>query len=214
MIKSAEIRWIFPGDPPTEILETFLNSNLKSKPAYREDTYLMFSSSTTVGVKLRESKFEIKPLIKSLGKFEICDGVVGLIELWEKWSCNAQEIQLFNEAAIKEDNWAKVGKERCIRKFIPKTNIKEVLADSAPDEGCIIELTKIKFKQKNYWSLAFETFGRFNNPEIILKKVLRYFFDEILTKVTFGLSNGKEGSFNLNNSCSYPLWLQKHQFDQ
>jgi hypothetical protein len=212
MIKSAEIRYIFPGNPPADLFKIFIDSKLLSRQPSREDIYLQFPSSSTVGVKFREANFEIKPLVKSLGNFDINNKVSGNIQIWEKWSCSAQEVKTFYDIAIKEDKWIKVRKERWIRKFINFPEIQEVLADSNPAKGCDVELTKILKQGKYYWSLAFETFGSSENPENILKEISAYFFDKILTKVTFALSDRDEGSFNLSNSLSYPLWLINEQF--
>ncbi|CAN5409739.1 hypothetical protein BH23BAC1_BH23BAC1_35300 [soil metagenome] len=208
MDKSAELRWIFPGNLPSDIFKIFSQSSFLSHEDFREDIYLKFPASITVGVKFRESNLEIKPLIQSLGNFKITDEVAGLIEIWEKWSCNLQEDNFFYKAAISEGLWIKVGKERWIRKFINNKGITEVSGDSSSDFGCSVEISKIKYEEKIYWSLGFETFGNFENPEMILKEITIYFFEKILTKVTFDLSNGEEGSFKLNYSCSYPLWLK------
>ena len=161
---SAEVRWFFDGDIPQTVGEWFKASKLRAAAEKRTDTYLIYPIATSCGVKFRENKFEIKVLAQDIGVKKLAPNVVGVVEIWEKWSTKGKAIGQFRQevtgdAAI----WLDVKKKRVTRKYsVDGASIKEVDAssrDGVGDNGCNVELTTVKIDKDTYWSLAFDSFG-------------------------------------------------------
>jgi hypothetical protein len=212
---SAEIRWFIEGDLQEQVLSWFSKgalAALKSEPT-REDKYLVFPDSDTVGVKLREVRSESNPEIEPKVKFEIKvlaanarpinlgGGINGRTDQWVRWSFDNDGLAAMQEALYQSGHWVSVRKTRYLRKFSADSGkIVKVLADERPHSGCNVELTSIEVEtQPHLWfSLAFEAFGPPSEVAKILDDTLQYFF-----------KNQGDTPMQLSgrNSLSYPAWI-------
>jgi hypothetical protein len=157
---SAEVRWFFEGSLLPGVNEWFSVGHLLSKSESRDDQYLVFPASTSVGVKFRDGNLEIKPLVKTLGVREFPASVAGHVQVWEKWSYGDKEskpllLQLQQMLTKDTKVWITVKKERRLRKYSMDTDkVLEVNPELRPRNGCNVELTKINLNGLSYWSVS------------------------------------------------------------
>lgn len=220
---SAEIRWFLPHPSDWETaLDWFIGIESKKadqtqdfpaeKTLYinqikreelRTDEYLIIPQCTTVGVKQRQGKLEVKAQIGISEKY--LNGLIsGDINFWSKWSHQPSEA---NKDLLKKDlqlsgEWLKINKVRYLLKLSQSKNkIIEVLPDEWPEKGCQVELTQVwaeGYPQK-WTSLGLEAFGdTFQNMDTILTDSIHYFFSK---REKFPMS------LTSKYSMSYPDWL-------
>jgi hypothetical protein len=223
LFQSAEIRWFLPPDTEWEfVLEWFMGEGYKKNDQFadntlgeifpnnikreelRTDEYLIIPSCTSVGVKKRQGKLEVKSQIGLPEKY-IHDSISGEINYWSKWSFQPSE----SNTSIMEDDlrlsgeWLKIFKVRYLLKFSQlKDDIIEISPDEWPESGCQVELTRIWAENdlQKWTSFGFEAFGgSFQNMKKNLTDSIHIF-----------LSERKKPSFLLysDNSMSYPEWIQ------
>jgi hypothetical protein len=212
---SAEVRWFFNGAIPTIVKKWFKSSPLRSNPEKRTDTYLIFPKAKSCGVKFRNSKFEIKSLVEDRGNRNFAAKARGAIRIWEKWSTKGESIvQLKQEATLNKAIWVDVKKKRIIRKFsADSSQIREVDASDKkgfPDNGCNVELTRVKIHQNPYWSLAFGAFGKEDTLIDNLSKTVRILLSEKECPFT-SLCESSEISLSEEKCHSYPSFLMLHR---
>ena len=213
MEHSAEIRWFIAGDSqenkiPDEILSWFskgMSSDLETlKPELnRQDEYLLFPNSDTVGVKLREGKFEIKALAADARPLNLGNGINGRTDQWVKWSFGNEGLDALREPLHNAGHWVGVSKDRYLRKFSADSHtLVEVPTSERPMSGCNVELTCIEVKTKPYFwfSLGFEAFGSPASVVKILDCALQSFFGDHSDLPVQLQLNGR-------NSLSYPAWI-------
>jgi hypothetical protein len=198
MLHSAEIRWFYPGSLPKLMLRWFAADRMLS-PATRTDRYLVFPGCESVGVKVREGRFEIKALKGASETVRFSTGISARTDCWVKWSYGKESVKPWIEALLGEhDGWIDVTKARYLRKYsLDGGEILEVDAEELLDRGCNVELTRVSTRDRAWWSLAFEAFG---SPDLIrgdLQKVVGHFFTD----------HPPAKRFEAMNSCSYPVWL-------
>lgn len=212
ILTSAEIRWFFNGSLSPEIDEWFSMNHLVSKSESRDDHYLLFPASTSVGVKFRDGKLEIKPLVKDLGDRAYPPGVTGHAQVWEKWSYGDKEnapLLMQLQQMLTKDNtvWVTVKKERRLRKFsLDPDTVAEVGPESRPHNGCNAELTKIVLHDRSYWSFGCEAFGDPTRVEEYLDKVAKHVLADQRFPRKFSTGH-PSGLLSTANSRSYPEWL-------
>lgn len=224
---SAEIRWFLPPTTDWETaLDWFIGNESKKadqtqdfpaeKTLYinhikreelRTDEYLVIPQCTTVGVKQRQGKLEIKAQIGISEKY--LNGLIsGDINYWSKWSHQPSEA---NKDFLKKDlhlsgEWLKINKIRYLLKFSHSENmIQEVSPEEWPEKGCQVELTQVwaeGFAQK-WTSFGLEAFGdTFQNMGISLKDAILFFLSK---------RNEPPMLLSSKNSMCYPVWLQLFQ---
>ncbi len=203
MLTSAEVRWFFEGPIPADIEKWFGREGLTHHAAPREDHYLVFPAALGLGLKLREGRLEVKPLIKVLGVRNFAADATGNVQVWEKWSDGDAAVMEFERLrASCPDLWVTVVKERTLRKFSPGCDsLGEVDAGTVfLSEGCNAELTKITMNGETHWSFAFEAFGDPSRAEDHVSRVAARVFSE---------AHRPHHPFSANNSHSYPEWLER-----
>jgi hypothetical protein len=210
---SAEVRWFSDGDIPQAVGKWFKASKLRAAAEKRTDTYLIYPNATSCGVKFRENKFEIKVLAQDLGIKKLAANVVGAVEIWEKWSTKGKSIDQFRQevtgyAAI----WVDVKKKRITRKYLADgTSIREVDAsdkDASANNGCNVELTRVKIHQNTYWSVAFDSFGE-GGIDSLVDNLVRT-VGIVLSESECPLANPNKSlgiSLSDDKSHSYPSFL-------
>ena len=216
MYHSSELRWFFEGGLPEPVLAWFTAGGHAVSEAPRVDEYLALPGCATVGVKLREGRFEVKALTGEPALVGLPNGFAGVRERWVKWSlAGAGALRVAIEQA--GDEWVFVRKHRHVRKLALDGAVAEELPPGAeaPGGGCQIELTTLgalRGRQDGgvaaagdwadaaacWWSLAFEAFGE---P------------DRLDTHLARGaaalLEDGPPVRLGPADSLSYPAWLAR-----
>ena len=167
---TAELRWFWPGAPPTDFQDWFIKPGSAWEaargPEERTDAYLRDTLQGTLGIKQRgqAAAIEIKGLICRREPPMRFAGVGCPVELWGKWP--SAQLQLDADRLIP------VAKQRWTRKFDGAG--VEVVAASATGatqraSGCDAEFTLIAGPQdSSWWSVGFEAFGHLDTVEPML----------------------------------------------
>ena len=124
----------------------------------REDTYLLDPQLRGLSVKVRGGgALEVKVYHGSPGILEVAGRARGRLQAWQKWS--------FPFSPPPHDSagpagWRPVRKRRCITRFSPASG--PILAP-APGLGgepqCEVELTEVRTRGQDWWTLGFEATG-------------------------------------------------------
>ena len=196
MLPSVEARWFMQGIVPVKALEWIERWELPpTTPDEREDHYLSLPDTAVIGVKLRERKLEVKRLDIDLGLVALGSRVVGRLALWRKWSFKVAEGD-GDKAPDRE--WITVGKKRYLCKYSRSVSgLTPVDPKSFPIRGCTLELTSLKIKGAEWWTVGFEAFGP---DEDELRNTLVLVGERCF-------SPGGHPSLDVANSCDYPEWL-------
>ena len=201
---TAEIRWFRRGEVPPEIGEWFNKSKYKQRSGTRTDTYLVYPTAETVGVKFRENRFEIKTFVRTLDQLNIGDHIRGTMEMWEKWSMAGDSVAgLFKDINEDSATWIDVRKTRTMRVF--STDEEEIVETDAtgqsgfPGDGCYAEITEIEVVGEPFWTIGLEAFSREKELEDSLLRTASYFFE----------SAGDNLILPEADSYSYPVFLRK-----
>lgn len=224
MQPSMEVRWFFeipvlsgqsPQDAqiPTDV-QTWFSDGATGLPKgaefidaeKRPDTYLSLPDSSDLSVKVRDGKkVEVKRLHADLGVRTWPNGVEGRVEQWVKWSFVLAEKNDRGEVIARPDitapagSWLVVEKWRQLRKFEVKVgdNVAAVVVSSFPPEGCNLEITRLEYANRVWWSLGLESFGELETVEKNFNLVMSY------VPLDFpGFS-----MLNAEHSYAYPAWL-------
>ncbi len=68
MFRSSEARWFISGSLPDEVLRWFKAGQALDSEGVQVQEYLVFPDCQSVGVKLREGRFEIKAILAPLSR--------------------------------------------------------------------------------------------------------------------------------------------------
>jgi hypothetical protein len=206
VLHTAETRWFIPETLPDRVLEWFRAGQPIDSEGVQVHEYLLFPDCESVGVKLRDGRFEIKAMRGLPQPLRPDLGIRGRIEQWVKWSFANQALQDLDEALHQSGRWFKVRKERFIRRFTPERGrLMEVTLRQPPFSlaGCIIEVTRIDadVDPQSWFSLGFEAFGPPALTTRLLDDALFAFFNEQ------GPVPGR--TLTEDDSAGYPAWLAK-----
>ncbi len=153
VVRSLEVRWIFPGQMEAAVAGWF--GRFPAVVESREDTYLLNPQLPGLSVKVRGGgALEVKAFRGSPGILEVAGRARGRLESWQKWS--------FPFSPPSGDSgdpagWMPVRKRRRICRFS--------LASGQPAAGlgqpprCGVELTEVRTRGQDWWSLGFEATG-------------------------------------------------------
>src|SRR5262245_36706330 len=165
MRTTAEIRWFWPGRPPSTFADWFTAAGSwgsANDSRSRVDDYLRDHSQTMLGIKKRGGGegVEIKGLIGTRPTRLQLAGCVCPIGLWGKWSSHF----VLDQAAV-----IKVKKQRWMRRFrMDAASVTQVSpAESGTRlSGCDAELTLLEGPDAApWWTFGFEAFGDFEQVE-------------------------------------------------
>lgn len=210
MFTTAEVRWFCEGPVPDKMEQWLCRSSMALKAAPREDYYLLFPAALGLGLKLREGRLEIKPLVESLGVRTFTADVAGSVQVWKKEAYGEPAIQEFERLRTSAPHlWIAVRKERTLRKFsLEGATIVAVPADRVfLRDGCNAEVTKITVDGLAYWSFNFEAYGDPSRVADYLQRVAIHVLKEDRRPRLFKTSASSADAFSAENSCSYPEWL-------
>jgi hypothetical protein len=194
-VRTLEVRWIFPGKLETAVAGWF--GRFTARVESREDLYLLSPHLPGLSVKVREGgAFEVKVYRGSPGILEVAGHARGYIQSWQKWSFPCGQP---SQGSGEVTGWQPVDKRRRIGWFSLAS--EPVLArGAAPGEepGCAVELTEVRTRGEDWWSLGFEATG----PADLLSGELEATAALVLAEALPG-----DVEFSLDDSRSYAEWL-------
>jgi hypothetical protein len=200
MLETIEIRWFYKGEIPNKLYERFSNSKLQIKPELRTDYYLLIENCDSLGIKLRNSRLEIKWLKKRERVNMLEKDIGGNQERWIRWEWN--DTDSFNEILgfiqINKDNpWVKIDKKRIQKKFgIFDNSLVEIPQENIHFDFSM-ELTQLKVYESFWWSIGLDSFqGKYDVH--FLEQLIEQYIDEQFWK-----------DLKSTSSYGYPQWISK-----
>ena len=194
-VRSLEVRWIFPGQLEAAVAGWF--GRFPARTESREDTYLLDPRLRGLSVKLRGGgALEVKAYRGSPGILEVAGRARGRLEFWQKWS--------FPFSPLRQDSggpagWRPVRKRRRISRF---SGASGQIVAPAPGLGgeprCEVELTEIRTRGQDWWTLGFEATG----PADLLRSAL-----EATAALVFAQALPGGAEPGPDESRSYAKWL-------
>jgi hypothetical protein len=155
-VRSLEVRWIFPGQLGTAVAGWF--GRFPARTESREDIYLLDPQLPGLSVKVRGSEaLELKAYRGSPGILEVAGRARGRMESWQKWSFPCRPLRQGGAAPV---GWRPVRKWRRISRFSLVSGRVVVHAPGLGGEpGCEVELTQVRTRGEDWWTLGFEATG-------------------------------------------------------
>lgn len=200
MLLTTELRWFYPGTPPKKVTHWFKEhapGEVLGTPETREDLYLVIPGADYLNVKLRHDRLEIKWRQEILGVEQVGDRWSGQLEKWGKCICEDLSAQV-PENAVETGTWVGVEKTRSQRTYhFLGDSVEPVRENQWVPQGCNVELTQVKVRDRHWWSVGLEAFGE---AEALWKNLQ-------MTAEFVGKSYGEEPGFLPQNSFAYPHWL-------
>ncbi|TVP39717.1 hypothetical protein [Candidatus Nitrosocosmicus arcticus] len=196
MLESTEIRWFFKGSVPSNISKILAET---SPDVYesRTDYYLFVQGCDNIGIKIRNSRLEIK-WRRDVQPYDVDKlNISGNIERWKRWewtnkTASTEIEQLTNGGDV--NPWIKVDKNRIQKKFDLRDDILVAVPLGELHSDFAMEVTELKSNGKSWWTIGFDSFTVQD----------RSFFDQIIETCLIlpaGVDLKKEWSFG------YPHWL-------
>jgi hypothetical protein len=154
--RSLEVRWIFPGQLETAVARWF--SRFPATTESREDTYLLDPQLRGLSVKVRAgAALQVKVYRGSRGILQVPGRARGRLEAWQKWSFPCRPLR---QDSADPAGWQPVRKRRRISRF---SGASGHIVASAPGPGgeprCEVELTDVRTRGQDWWTLGFEATG-------------------------------------------------------
>ena len=155
-VRSLEVRWIFPGRLETAVAGWF--GRFPAEMESREDTYLLDPRLRGLSVKVRGGRaLEVKVYRGGAGILEVAGRARGRMESWQKWS--------FPLSPLGQDSgdpagWRPVRKRRRISRFsLASGQIVARAPGLGQEPRCEVELTEVRTRGQDWWTLGFEATG-------------------------------------------------------
>ena len=163
----------------------------------REDTYLLDPQLRGLSVKVRGGgALEVKVYRGSPGILEVAGRARGRLEAWQKWSF---PVSLLRPHSGDPVGWRPVHKRRRITRFSVASG---PIVAPAPGLGgeprCEVELTEVRTRGQDWWTLGFEATGPASQLRSALQATAALVFARALPG---GVEPGPD------ESRSYPEWL-------
>jgi len=196
MYPTAEVRWFFTGSIPPEVTAWYAEAISPAQPSPpRTDHYLRVPDSTTLSIKQREGRIEIKQLQHDFGTEELGANASGQVGLWRKWSFSIVGSEY---VLIPRENWLGVWKERSLYLYAVSADgtMQTTSQDMYPSRGCAVELTTTQCNDQTWWSIGLEAFGRESTLH-----------DDLHTIASYVFSQADHPHFLSGDSFGYPDWL-------
>ena len=194
-VRSLEVRWIFPGQLEAAVAGWF--GRFPAAAESREDTYLLDPQFSGLSVKVRGGgALEVKAYRGSPGILEVPGRARGRLESWQKWSFPASPL---TPGSGDRPGWRPVHKRRRISRFaLASVPVLTRVAGPGQEPRCEVELTEVRTRGQDWWTLGFEATG----PADLLRSAL-----EAAAALVFAhpLPGGVEPG--PDNSRSYAQWL-------
>ena len=194
-VRSLEVRWIFPGQLETAVAGWF--GRFPAGTESRQDIYLLDPQLPGLSVKVRGGgALEVKAYRGSPGILDLPGRARGHLEAWHKCS--------FPFSPLSPDSggpagWIPVCKRRRISRFsLASGQIVAGAGGLGEQPRCEVELTEVRTRGQDWWTLGFEATG----PADLLRSAL-----EATAALVFArpLPGGAEPG--PEQSRSYAQWL-------
>ena len=191
-VRSLEVRWIFPGQLETAVARWF--GRFPARTESRQDTYLLDPQLRGLSVKVRGGgALEVKAYRGSPGILEVAGRARGRMESWQKWSFPCSP---FSPGPV---GWRPVRKRRRISRFPLASGQREAHArELGQQPRCEVELTEIRTRGQDWWTLGFEATG----PAGLLRREL-----EATAALVFAHALPGRMEFGPDEARSYAEWL-------
>jgi hypothetical protein len=191
--RTAETRWFLAGDPPGAWVRWF-DTMAGTDPQERTDRYLALDTSA-LGLKLRNSgdRLELKLREHDLGRRPFGLAVAALEE-WRKWSLPQRRWGTPRRGLP----WIGVHKVRRMVTYGLSPSGTATPTGGNPQEGCRVELTRLRAAGQDWSTIGFEAFGSDERRIDALVAAGNAVFAQLPG------GHGLEGAV----SCGYPEWLQ------
>ena len=194
-VRSLEVRWIFPGQLETAVAGWF--GRFPARVESREDTYLLDPQLRGLSVKVRGGgALEVKVYRGSPGILEVAGRARGRLEDWQKWSFPFSPPPHDSVGPV---GWRPVRKRRRITRFSLASG---PIVAPAPGLGgepqCEVELTEVRTRGQDWWTLGFEATG----PASLLRSAL-----EATAALVFAQALPGDVEPGPDESRSYAEWL-------
>jgi hypothetical protein len=175
-VRTLEVRWIFPGRLQPAVAGWF--GRFPAQTESRQDTYLLDPRLPGLSVKVRGG------------------GALEVKASWQKWSFSFSPPSGDSGEAA---GWTPVGKRRRISRFTLASG-QVVARAPAPGQqaGCEVELTEVRARGQDWWTLGFEATG----PAELLRGALEAAAARVFAR---GLPGGRQPG--TGDSRSYAEWL-------
>ena len=198
MLKSAEIRWFFEGRIPIHIPEILEEARLDISEN-RTDHYLLVLGCDNIGIKIRNSRLEIKRR-RDVQPYCISKlNISGNIEWWERWewndktTCNDIEQLVFKDD---KNPWIRVDKKRWQKKFSVRDKVLLPISSQSLYSDLAMEITELKSNGESWWTIGFDLFTEQDHS--IFDRLI-----EIFPALQIEVYLKKEWSYG------YPRWLSQ-----
>jgi hypothetical protein len=193
--RTLEVRWIFPGPLEPAVAGWFARFPVQTES--REDTYLIDPQLRGLSVKIRGGgALEVKVYRGSLGILEVAGRARGRLQSWQKWSF---PVSPPGPDRSERAGWRPVRKRRRISRFAPASG--QIVA-RVPGPGqqpeCGVELTEVRSRGQDWWTLGFEATG----PDGLLRSAL-----EATAELVFAQALPGSMEPGTDDSRSYAEWL-------
>ena len=194
-VRSLEVRWIFQGQLEAAVGRWF--GRFPAGTESREDTYLLDPRLRGLSVTVRGGgALEVKAYRGSLGILDVAGRARGRLESWQKWSFPFRPPSQVSGDPV---GWRPVRKRRRLSRFpLGSGQAVACTPEWGQVPGCDVELTEVRTRGQDWWSLGFEATG----PAELLRSAL-----EAAAALVFAeaLPGGVEAG--LDESRSYAEWL-------
>ena len=193
--RSLEVRWIFPGQLETAVAGWF--GRFPAGTESREDTYLLDPPLRGLSVKVRGGgALEVKMYRGSPGILEVAGRARGRMESWQKWSFPFRPLSQHGAGPA---GWQPVRKRRRISRFaLASGRIVAPGPGLGGEPQCEAELTEVRTRGRDWWTLGFEATGPANLLRSALEATAALVFAQALPG---GMHPGPD------ESRSYAEWL-------
>jgi hypothetical protein len=154
--RSLEVRWIFPGQLEAAVAGWF--GRFPAGTESREDTYLLDPQLRGLSVKVRGGgALEVKAYRGSPGILEVAGRARGRLESWQKWSFPVSPL---SPGSGDPPGWRPIRKKRRISRFsLASGQIVARAAEMGQQPRCEVELTEVRTRGQDWWTLGFEASG-------------------------------------------------------
>jgi hypothetical protein len=195
-VRSLEVRWIFPGQLEAAVARWF--GRFPAGTESREDTYLLDPQLPGLSVKVRGGgALEVKAYRGSPGILDLPGRARGRLESWQKWSFPFNPL---SPDSGDPPGWRPVRKTRRISRFpLASGQIVTRGPGLGQQPHCAVELTEIRTRGQDWWTLGFEATG----PASLLRGELEATAARVFAHA---LPGGVEPGPDL--SRSYADWLR------
>jgi hypothetical protein len=179
------VRWILPGRFGSAVAGWL--GQFPGEVEIREDVYLLEPDLRGLSVKVRAgSALEVKAYQGSPGVLKAAGRALGRMESWQKWSFPCDRLGREDADPV---GWMPVRKRRRVSRF----------SLVGGETGCAVELTEVRARGQDWWSLGLEATG----PDEVRHSEL-----EAAAALVFARPPPDLAEFGLHDSLSYAAWIR------